>query len=286
MKTKVLITKICVTIGRKGRKMSVEEGWDTISSPYQKRTSISLKDVHYGPMSAGESALKLLGNVKGKDVLEIGCGGGQNSIVLRKWGAQPTGIDLSQEQLKFARLLAKREHIRIPFYHDTMEDLSRFRNNSFDIVLSAFGVGYADNLAKTFKEVYRVLRKNGVFVFADTHPMVGKGNIARHGKRRTWEISGYFSRRKHTWTWKIEDKTARFITHHRTVQDYFETLVREGFTVERLLEPEPYPLEKMTMKERQDKAPYLGNDDCELRNFDIWKEIPFTIIFKAKKPKW
>jgi ubiquinone/menaquinone biosynthesis C-methylase UbiE len=263
--------------------MSVEEGWDIISSSYQRRTSISLKDVHYGPMSAGESALKLLGNVKGKDVLEIGCGGGQNSIVLKKWGAQPTGIDLSQEQLRFARLLAKKERVRIPFYHGTMEDLSRFRDNSFDIVLSAFGVGYTDNLQKTFKEVYRVLRRNGVFVFADTHPMVSKGNIKRHGNRRALEISDYFSRRKHTWTWKIEDKSARFITHQRTIQDYFETLVREGFSVERLLEPEPYPLEEMTVKERQDKAPYLGNDECELRDFDIWKKIPFTIIFEAKK---
>lgn len=46
------------------------------------KTRISLEDVHYGPLSAGESELKLLGNVRGKDILEIGCGGGQNAIVL------------------------------------------------------------------------------------------------------------------------------------------------------------------------------------------------------------
>jgi len=51
--------------------MSVERGWNIISSAYQRKTDISLKDVHHGPISPGEVDLKLLGNVKGKDVLEI-----------------------------------------------------------------------------------------------------------------------------------------------------------------------------------------------------------------------
>ncbi len=70
------------------QEMSVERGWNIISSACQRKTGISLKDVHYGPISPGEVDLKLLGNVKGKDVLEIGCGGGQNAIVLKKWGAR------------------------------------------------------------------------------------------------------------------------------------------------------------------------------------------------------
>lgn len=263
--------------------MSVERGWNIISSAYQRKTGISLKDVHYGPISPGEVDLKLLGNVKGKDVLEIGCGGGQNAIVLKKWGARSVGIDLSREQLEVARKLAKKERVKIPFYRGTMEDLSRFSDESFDIILSAFGVGYTDNLAKTFEEVHRVLRRNGLFVFADTHPIVDRGNIARHGKRRTWEISDYFNRRKHTWTWRIEDKVAKFRTRHRTIQDYFETLIQVGFSVERILEPEPYPLAKMTVEERDRIAPYMGDGERGLKNFDIWKKTPFTIIFKASK---
>ena len=63
-------------------KHSARNGWNIISGSYQMKTRISLEDVHYGPLSAGESELKLLGNVRGKDILEIGCGGGQNAIVL------------------------------------------------------------------------------------------------------------------------------------------------------------------------------------------------------------
>ena len=79
--------------------MSTEKGWNTISKAYQEKTRISLNDVHWGPISAGESSLRLLGNVKNKDILEIGCGGGQNAIVLKTWGARPVGLDISQEQL-------------------------------------------------------------------------------------------------------------------------------------------------------------------------------------------
>ncbi len=63
---------------------SAKKGWNTISRSYQKETRISLEEVHYGPISSGESELKLLEDVKGKDVLEMGCGGGQNAIVLCK----------------------------------------------------------------------------------------------------------------------------------------------------------------------------------------------------------
>ncbi|HSR35450.1 MAG TPA: hypothetical protein VLY63_33190, partial [Anaerolineae bacterium] len=63
------------------------QSWDTISANYQAHTRISTDDVHYGPLAPGERELGLLGNILGKHILEIGCGGGQNSIALTKWGA-------------------------------------------------------------------------------------------------------------------------------------------------------------------------------------------------------
>lgn len=164
--------------------MSTEKGWNTISKAYQEKTRISLNDVHWGPISAGESSLRLLGNVKNRDILEIGCGGGQNAIVLKTWGARPVGLDISQEQLKHARKLAKKEGVEVQFVHGNMENLSRFENESFDIVLSAFGMGYSENLTKTIRETYRVLRKNGLLVFAEVHPIAERGRPIRHGKAR------------------------------------------------------------------------------------------------------
>ena len=112
--------------------MSAKEGWNIISRGYQEKTRISLEDVHYGPISPGESELKLLGDVKGKDVLEIGCGGGQNTVVLAKWGARSVGLDISGEQIKFARKLAWNDSVDVSFHVGDMEDLSMFNNQSFD----------------------------------------------------------------------------------------------------------------------------------------------------------
>jgi len=262
--------------------MLAKKGWNVISQSYREKTRISLEDVHYGPISSGESELKLLGDVKGKDVLEIGCGGGQNAIVLAKWGARAVGLDISEEQIKYAREIAEREKVKVPFCVGNMEDLSIFHNESFDIVLSSFAVGYVENLIRTFQEVFRVLRKRGLFVFAEVHPTANRGRIVRYGKRRTWGISNYFDRRRRIWTWKIDRKTAKFYGYHRTIQDYFSLLVTTGFVVEKILEPEPYQLDKMSEAEIE-RIPYLHEDF--LKHYDLWKRVPYTMLFKAIKPE-
>jgi len=261
-------------------EMLAKKGWDIISRSYQETTRISLEDVHYGPISPGESELKLLGNVKGKDILEIGCGGGQNAIVLAKWGANSVGLDISEEQITYARKLAKKERVKVPFYVGNMEDLSIFHNESFDIVLSSFAIGYTENLTRTFQEVFRVLRKKGLFVFAEVHPIANRGRITRYGERRIWGVSNYFDRRRRMWTWKTGGKVAKFYGCHRTIQDYFNLLVTARFVIEKILEPEPYPLEKMSETERK-WIPYLHEDF--LKTYDLWRRIPYTIIFKARK---
>jgi len=237
--------------------------------------------VHYGPISPGESDLRLLGDVKDKDVLEIGCGGGQNTIVLAKWGARSVGLDISEEQLKHARKLAKKEKVEVPFYVGNMEDLGIFHNESFDIVLSSFAVGYVDNLAKTFREVFRVLRKKALFVFCGIHPVANRGRPIRYGKRRIWGISNYFDTRTRMWTWKADRKVARFRGYHRTIQDFFNLLVNTGFVVEKVLEPQPYAVDKMREAEMK-RVPYFHQDF--VKDYDLWKKIPYTILFKARKP--
>jgi ubiquinone/menaquinone biosynthesis C-methylase UbiE len=260
--------------------MSARKGWNIISRDYQKKTLISLEDVHYGPISSGELELKLLGNVKGKDVLEIGCGGGQNAIVLKKWGARSVGLDISDEQIRFARKLAQKEGAKVPFYVGNMEDLTIFHNDSFDVVLSSFAIGYADDLEKTFNEVSRVLRKNGLFVFADVHPIADKGRIVRFGKKRIWGITNYFDRKRYAWAWKQKERKAKFYGRHRTIQDYFNLLTDAGLVVEKILEPEPCSMRNMAEAERK-KIPYL--EEGFVKNYDLWKRVPYTIIFEARK---
>lgn len=260
--------------------MSAKNGWDIISQAYQLKTKISLEDVHYGPLSAGENELKLLGNVKDKDILEIGCGGGQNAIVLSKWGARSVGLDISKQQIKYAKKLAKKEGTRVPFHIRDMQDLHIYKDESFDLVLSSFGISFADDTFAVFCEVFRVLRRHGLFVFATSHPIIGTGRPIRFGGGKRWAISNYFNRKKRVWKWRTKQGTAEFYGGQITVQDYFEMLIKAGFSVERILEPEPYHLKEMTESQLA-RIPYY--DPGYVKNYELWRKTPFTIIFKARK---
>ena len=88
-------------------KRAVKSGWDEMSDRYLRGAVISTDDVHYGPLIPGEKEFRLLGDVRGKRLLELACGGAQNAIALAKWGARVTAVDLSSHQLAHARYLAR-----------------------------------------------------------------------------------------------------------------------------------------------------------------------------------
>ena len=140
--------------------------WDTISAHYQASTHISTDDVHYSTLAPGERELGLLGDgsaeslrsVTGKRVIEIGCGGGQNSIALSKWGATCIGIDPSPAQIAHARRLAIENGVEVQFVEGIAEDLSAFPDGSFDIALSSYAFDYVTDLRRAYDEAWRVLR--------------------------------------------------------------------------------------------------------------------------------
>ena len=66
-----------------------------------------------------------------KEILEIGCGGGQNAIVLAKWGARSLGLDISEEQIEYATRLTRKHKVKVQFYVGNMESMDLFSNESF-----------------------------------------------------------------------------------------------------------------------------------------------------------
>jgi hypothetical protein len=112
------------------------------------------------------------------------------------------------------------------------------------------------------------------------HPIIGRGKPTRHGKKRVWAVSNCFDRRKRAWKWRVEDGVAEFSGRQITIQDYFDLLTKTGFSVERALEPEPYPIERMSEAE---PAKILYLEAGFLRDCDLWRKVPYTIIFKTRK---
>ena len=214
----------------------------------------------------------MLGSVKGKKVLEVGCGGGQNSIALAKKGALYTGIDLSGEQLKYARSLAEKEGIKVNFLKGSFQNLSNFfKPNSFDLAISAWAFQYSPNLKKLFKQVHFVLKKRGLFVFSMPHPFHDVVDVEKFKKTNCIKFKrSYFDIGKYeeieVWP---DKKKHKFVGYHVKVSDIYNTLNDTGFYVEKIIEP-------LYLKIR------TAEEDYPLK---LSKLIPPTIIFKTKKIK-
>lgn len=256
----------------------MRKGWNAISRAYQDETEISCDDVHYGALAPGESRLRLLGDVRGKDILELGCGGGQNSIALAKRGANASGVDVSEAQIEFAKRLAQRERVRVTFHVGDMEHLRIFPNSSQDIALSAYAIQYVGDLDRTFREVARVLRDEGIFVFSTNHPITTQGSA----RGRAWLVRDYFGSRGRVDRWSFSYGTkARFRIHHRTFQEYFDALVAADFRVERILEPQP----SRSLGLRGAKHGIPCRPKSLTRDLQLWSRVPYTVIFKARKAR-
>jgi SAM-dependent methyltransferase len=141
--------------------------WNGIAAQYQREHAVQLNDWGrpvWGVWSIPESDLHALGDVRDRDVLEIGCGAGQWSICLARMGARPVGIDLSIEQLRHAPALMAEAGTRFPVVNADAER-TPLADASFDIAICDHGaMSFADPF-RTVPEAARVLRPGGLFAF-------------------------------------------------------------------------------------------------------------------------
>ncbi|MFD6883190.1 MULTISPECIES: class I SAM-dependent methyltransferase [unclassified Rhodococcus (in: high G+C Gram-positive bacteria)] len=191
------------------------------------------------PEGLHEGDVHLLGDIAGRDVLEIGCGSAPCARWLAEHGAHPVGLDISMAMLE--RGLAAMDATdtprerRVPLVQAGAENLP-FADGSFDVVCSAFGaVPFVADSAQVMREVARVLRPGGRWVFSVNHPMrwifpddpTEKGLVA---------MFPYFDRTPYV---ELDDAgTATYVEHHRTIGDRVRELVGAGLEVYDIIEPE------------------------------------------------
>jgi ubiquinone/menaquinone biosynthesis C-methylase UbiE len=249
-------------------KVDMRKAWNEISPYYQAENRIPTDFVHYGPHCPNEDRLQLIGEVRGKRVLEVGCGGGQCSIAFARRGAIATGIDISDEQVKFARELAKTEGAEATFLQSSAEDLSAVADASQDVVFSAYALQYVEHLDTCFGEVARVLKPGGLFVFSLDHPFWYC--LAQNELRI--QFSYFDTVYWYDWEQKDMQRHPKVEQFQRTVGDWFRFLRGAGLEVLDIIEPEPV-------------AEGSGQDWGEYYSPERQKMVPATIIWKAGKPE-
>ncbi|HEX6311062.1 MAG TPA: class I SAM-dependent methyltransferase [Acidimicrobiia bacterium] len=232
--------------------MSNVESWDRIAA--RARTDPPVDVISYGPDGPVEHDLRLIGDVAGKRVLDLGTGAGHTAVSFAKQGAVTIAVDSSRGQLDRARRLGEREDVRLEWHLGDLADLAFLRADSIDLAFSAFAISEVEDLDRLFRQVHRVLRANSVFVFSYEHPLAlctapdpagASGDPAR-----LVVVEPYFTESPIV----VQREGEPIVMYQRTVSEVFSALGRAGFAIETIVEPRP------------DRSP-----------------VPSTIVWRARK---
>ena len=112
------------------------------------------------------------GDARGKDVLCLASGGGQQAPILAAAGARVTSFDASAEQLKRDGFVAERENLEIRLEKGDAADLSRFAHESFDLIFHPCSNCFMEKLAPVWRECFRVLRRGGALLSGFNNPII------------------------------------------------------------------------------------------------------------------
>jgi SAM-dependent methyltransferase len=211
--------------------------WDSDADAYQAEHGEFLGEVDFVwcPEGLREIDAGLLGPVRGRRVLEVGCGAAAAARWLATAGARVVATDLSAGMLRHASVGAETSGVRVPLVQSDALALP-FRSGGFDVVCTAFGaVPFVADSAALMREVFRVLRPGGRWVFSVTHPMrwiflddPGEGGLVA--------VHSYFDRRPYVET--AAGGEIRYVEQHRTLGDRVREIVAAGFVLRDVVEPE------------------------------------------------
>ena len=140
--------------------------WDAEADEWVERgrKDWAREEIGWGVWHVPESELRLLPEMDGLDVVELGCGTGYVSAWLARRGARPVGLDNSARQLATARMFQREFDLRFPLIHGDAER-APLRDASFDLAISEYGAAIWCDPYRWIPEAARLLRPGGTLIF-------------------------------------------------------------------------------------------------------------------------
>ncbi|HYL60409.1 MAG TPA: class I SAM-dependent methyltransferase [Candidatus Acidoferrales bacterium] len=224
--------------------------------------------------------VEFAGDLRGKNVLDAGCGEGYNTRIFARRGARMTGVDLSHRMLELALEEERREPLGIRYVRASFTDLAIFHDATFDAVVSTMALMDGPDLARAMREIARVMRCGAMLAFNILHPCFvtkGMGWVNdEKGEIVKWGIADYFNDEPWVSYWKfghapnaeqVEDfGIPRF---DRTLADYINSTIAAGLQLAEIREP------------RAPESACAAFPDSFLK----WrKHVPLFLHVRASKP--
>jgi len=260
-------TGLAVLITMNPQPTQTANGYDQFGKEYHSYRKSA--ENFYNSMIDMPAVLSFLEDINGKKILDIGCGSGLYSAILQQRGAVVTGIDISKTMLQIARQEVK----DAKFHFADITDMS-FPDKSFDFAMSALMLGYVENWDQAFKEVRRILKPGGIFIFSIFNPVLEcreeaelggkKYKIMGNSKDNATVIGDYFNQR---WFGFKLMKNMESKSHHKTYETIINTILQNGFSIEGY----------------KDAKPIAQGKTVSPLDYEKYSKLPIFCVFKVKK---
>ncbi len=205
---------------------------------------ISLRDsgITYNDFVEQPAIKSLISSLNGKSVLDLGCGTGQFAKYCIEQGASKVvGVDISKNMIERAN--KENKHEKIDYICTPIEDFE-LQNHKFDKIISSLAIHYIENYSALIKKVYGLLNENGEFIFSTEHPIVTSRKemdnwiTDKDENKLYWAVDNYQEEGKREQHWIIDG----VIKYHRTISTLMNTLINNGFVLEKVIEPQSIPI--------------------------------------------
>jgi SAM-dependent methyltransferase len=213
------------------------QAWDERARQRLRHTRTAGPKELQDPLRALDPQGWLGGDLRGRRVLGLACGGGLQSVLCAKAGGLATVVDLSAEMLALDRQVAADLGLTVTTVQASMDDLAALGAASFDVVMQPVSTCYVPDIAAVFREVARVLAPGGLYISQHKQPvnlqasaMPGLGGYA---VTEPYYRTGPLPPLPGDWEHR-EGDTLEYV--HRW-EDLLGGLCRAGFVIEDVVEP-------------------------------------------------
>jgi ubiquinone/menaquinone biosynthesis C-methylase UbiE len=251
----------------KKTKSTSDTSWGTVASWYNDHLEKTGDTYHEKVIYP--NLTRIIGDMKGKKILDLACGQGQFSRLMRSKGAHVTGIDLGKELIAIAEsqnVSVKESGTHKAVYlQGSADDLYMLKDATFDTVVCILALQNIENLQKTIEEAKRVLTPAGSFVFVLNHPSFRNPRQTHWGYDEEHDtqfrrVDEYMSESHYKIDMTPGSKTDKKFTvsFHRPLQVYVKALSKAGLSITRLeewvshKESEKGPRQKAENKSRKE----------------------------------
>jgi len=207
--------------------MRMTEVYRQLADTYARFSTDNPVQTHYDR----PAILRLIGDIRGRRVLELGCAAGLLTEQLAEAGADVRAVDREPRMVAHAtNRLAGRADVVVANLEEPFEDLA---TGSIDVVVASLVLHYLEDWGPLLAELHRLLVPGGALVFSVHHPITGWNLSERTDYHRTEPVS-------EEWSWDGQRLTATMF--RRPVSAIFSPLRDAGFAVDVVDEPLPADL--------------------------------------------